>query len=451
MITQKIVSLLLLVFATIFITACTNQGNTKDSSTTENTNSTTTIDEKLLNDKIKPLIKVSGTTIFIDQGEEYNLLEGITGLDNLEGDITDKIQINYGNYNKDVPGTYEIFYFLTDLAGNVADSVSRIINVRDTAIYAAPPIYTETIPNEKPAPSMPPYFPGAWYHKVVSSRDAWYGIEGTITLPEMKITRYENDDYNNELDVDPNAKNLDNPSIYMGGNATTESDIGLSLSKGCIDSECNTLSKGSFVFRPFWRYITNMDTDAGGYDVHNGEYAVSCTGTGATKNCIANWHYKDTKYYYLPGDKVRMLIYSPKPNYLQMQIEVLEISTLPESVRIREEYGWEAPQNFKSPIFSSPGHGTGAYAEYKRVNAIDQVSNEGKPTIDTTTEVKEAIWHNTYLYRKIDGIMYRVPLTSRRSVYINSPSDGGFTSIDNGLEVNGGEIISIHPGRINEE
>ena len=33
--------------------------------------------------------------------------------------------------------------------------------------------------------------------------------------------------------------------------------------------------------------------------------------------------YKDTQYYYLPGDKLRIIVYSPKTNYLQLQIEVL--------------------------------------------------------------------------------------------------------------------------------
>jgi hypothetical protein len=92
-------------------------------------------------------------------------------------------------------------------------------------------------------------------HKV-SSKDKWVGIEGIITLPEVKIARYEGD-YNSELDVDPNAKNLDNPSVYMGGHALNESDVGLSFSKALIDVKNQTLSKGSIAFRPFCVYITS--------------------------------------------------------------------------------------------------------------------------------------------------------------------------------------------------
>jgi hypothetical protein len=417
--------------------------------TSETTNTT---EDPILKDTISPLLKIdsSAKSVVINQGEDYNLLDGITGMDNLEGNITNRIEMNIGNFDKNVPGVYEILYFLTDRAGNSATSLSKFVTVIDTSIYQAPPVYFGVIPNEQPKPSAPGVFSGAWYHKVVSSKDVWYGIEGTITLPTAKITRYENNSYNPELDVDPNAKNLDNPSIYMGGNATTESDIGLSFSKVCTDANCTNLSRGSIAFRPFWRYITDVETDAGGYDVHNGNYAVSCSGTSNYKNCIANWHFKYTEYYYLPGDKVRMLVYSPKPNYLQMQIEVIEKSTLPESIRMREEYGWNDPEDFKSPIFRSPGHGTGALAEYKRVNAIDQVNNEAKPTIETTTEVRTATWHEVYLYRKIEGTMYRVPMTSNRVAVVNAPHADRYTTTYDGVNTElGGEKIYIHPGYSN--
>ncbi|PKM61446.1 MAG: hypothetical protein CVU97_07165 [Firmicutes bacterium HGW-Firmicutes-21] len=353
--------------------------------------------------------------------------------------------MNINDYDPNVPGEYIIVYSLVDTAGNEADTVMRTINVRDTGIYTAPPVFLDAIEGEILNPETPALFGGAWYHKVVSSRDIWWGIEGTITLPEVTIKRYEGN-YNSELDVDPAGKNLDNPSVYMGGSAINESDVGLSFSRALINVEGQTLSNGCIAFRPFWRYITNEHQDAGGYDVHNGEYAVSVT----NNNCIANYHWRYTEYYYLPGDKLRIIIYIPEPNKMQLQIEVIEKSTLPDSVEIRERYGWKNPANFKSPIFHSPGHGTGINSEYKRVNAIDQVKNEGGTAISSQTEINNAIWHETYLYRKINGEMYRVPMGDNRRGVLSAPEQARFTTSYGGVDRDmGGEVITIHPGYTN--
>ena len=432
--TSGILVLGILLLMTLILTGC-------------NSNKLTPEEEAILNDTIPPIIQIQSTErhVTIRQGEEFDLLRGVRGIDNLEGIITDRIQMNKGNYDPNVPGTYEILYFLSDRAGNAAEVVVRTITVLNTAIFPAPPVYLGTIPNEAPKPNVPACFLGAWYNKVFSSKDRWMGIEGVVTLPEMKIERYDGN-YDPNLALNPNFRNLDNPSIYIGGFATTESDVGLSLSRVCLGENC-TLSTGGLAFRPFWRYITNRDFDEGGY-ASNRDYAVSCRdqGTSGFKNCIANWHFRDTQYYYLPGDKLRILIYSPEPNFLQLQIEVIEKSTLPDQVRLREENGWKDPENFISPKFRSPGHGTGGITEYKRVNAIDQAGNEGKPIIETTSFVDTAIWHETYLYREINGELHRVPLTRERAGVMQCPISDRFTSTFDGVDAHlGGEKIRIHP------
>ena len=79
------------------------------------------------------------------------------------------------------------------------------------------------------------------------------------------------------------------------------------------------------VLREPLRFLTETEQDVGGYDVHGGEYAVSANGN----NCIANYHWKYTEYYYLPGDKLRIVVYVPEENKMQLQIEVLEKSLTP--------------------------------------------------------------------------------------------------------------------------
>lgn len=444
----------------LLTTGCVPIGNTSHSSTpaetsdtasttdveTSDTATTTSAATSEIQDTMKPKLRLpaSEQIIVINQGDNFDLLSGITGSDETDGDITKSIQLNKGDYAPNIPGKYIVVYFLSDAAGNAADPVMRTIIVKDTKIFTAP-VFSGTINGEILNPKAPALFGGAWYHKVVSSKDQWIGIEGTITLPEVKIRRYDGA-YNTALDIDPAFKNLDNPSVYVGGNAKTESDVGLSFSRALIDVNTQKLSSGSIAFRPFWRYITSENQDVGGYDVHDGEYAVSANGN----NCIANYHWRYTEYYYLPGDKLRILIHIPEPNKMQLQIEVIEKSTLPSSIEMREKYGWKDPDDFKSPIFHSPGHGTGIKAEYKRVNAIDQVANEGKTAIASQTEVMGAIWHNTYLYREIDGKIYRVPMNESRRGVLSAPDNTKYTITFDGVDPDiGGEVITIHPGYSN--
>lgn len=301
-------------------------------------------------------------------------------------------------------------------------------------------IYPKEIEGERLFPKPHPVFGGAWYHKVVSSADKWLGIEGVITLPEVKLSRYKSE-RTNDFDVDPYAKSLDNPSVYLGGNAGAESDVGLSFSLGVIDKSINLISKGCVAFRPFWRYITETEQDVGGYDVHDGKYSVSANGD----NCFANAHWKFTENYYLPGDKLKISVFSPCENKLRLYIEVLEKSKLASSVEIREKYGWSDPADFESPLFASFGHGMGNDAEFKRVNAIDQSGNEGGIAIPTETTITNAVWHSTFLYRDVDGVIYRVPMNGARSAVTNAPTADAFVITRDENASLGGEAITIKP------
>ncbi len=390
-----------------------------------------------------PVLRINKSVreVTIKKGEEFDLMNGVTAKDDVDGKIVDRVEINDGGFDPNVPGVYTIGYFVTDSAGNAAEAVFRTITVVETEAMAAPPLWEGVIEGEKKNPAKPALFGGAWYYKVVSSKDKWVGIEATVTLPEIDINRY-NGSYDDSLAADPGVKNLDNPSVYLGGHAETESDVGLSLSKVALNAS-GTISTGNIAFRPFWRYITDEDQDLGGYDAHGGEYAVSANGN----NCIANYHWKYTEYYYLPGDQLRIIVYSPAPGKLQLQIDVLAVSTLPSSVETREKYGWKDPADFLSPIFTSPGQGTGMDAEFKRVCAIDQSGNEGGTAIATETLVKGVIWHETYLYREIDGTLYRVPMSEDRRAAIGAPYEDRFTVTHDGVDSSkGGEVVTIHPG-----
>ena len=285
--------------------------------------------------------------------------------------------------------------------------------------YHHAPIYKGPIKDEVPVGDTPSCFPGAWYRKVVSSQDSWLGIEATVTLPDFELDQNRYDQ--------TKEKFLDNPSVYFGGYAGAESDAGLTWTLVGETAECLKPSKESLAFRPFWRYI-------------HGE-----------QNTWENSDYRHPEHYYLPGDKLRISVFSPKPDYLQMQIEVLEKTTIPKYVERRKSWRIEndAPTHFITPPFPSIGHG-GKHAEFKRVNAIDQSGNEGKAAQPTNSQVFECIWHEVYLYREIKGEVVKVPFSRERQIQMACPSLDAFTikedHVDDSL---GGEIVAIHPGRTN--
>ena len=105
----------------------------------------------------------------------------------------------------------------------------------------------------------------------------------------------------------------------------------------------------------------------------------------------------------------------------------------------------DSPSDFYSPLFHSQGHGV-LPAEFKRVNSIDQFGNEGYHAKMTQATVSEALWHETYLYRKMEGKVYKVPMNKSRQVSMICPSEAAIQvkSLD---DSKGSESITIHPGK----
>jgi hypothetical protein len=272
-------------------------------------------------------------------------------------------------------------------------------------------------------------FAGAWYRKVMSSRDRWLGIEGVIRLGE-----FTPDDARHNLDG--KGRYMDNPSVYMGGNAKSESDAGLGLNLSYLSgdtSEPLDLSAPKRAYRPFWRYIYDEAVDVDG-NVH--------------RRSINSWNITEPEalmYYYFPGDLLRMKIYSPLPHYLQLRIEVIEPTTNPTYVALRRSYGLpdDRPSDFYSPIVRSEGHGVDL-AAYKRVNSIDQYGNEGFQAHATKARVSTATWEECWLYRLIDGELRKLPFTPDRQ-RANACPDGDAFTITVHEPMRGGERIAIHP------
>ncbi|MCF7927299.1 MAG: carbohydrate binding domain-containing protein [Candidatus Izimaplasma sp.] len=68
--------------------------------------------------------------MYVAVGEDFDALEGVTANDNIDGDITDEIQVLGETVDTTVPGTYNVVHTVTDEAGNWT-SVSRVVTVVD--------------------------------------------------------------------------------------------------------------------------------------------------------------------------------------------------------------------------------------------------------------------------------------------------------------------------------
>lgn len=205
-----------------------------------------------------------------------------------------------------------------------------------------------------------PCFAGAHYRKAVSSFDSWTGIGGLIKLGTPKTDEARLD----EKDKQP----LDNFSVYMGGNAGGKFEVDAGLTWEFTVDENGKRSERRNAFRPFWR------TQKAG-----------------------DWNSAPAKkeFYFYPGETVQMAVLVAGPKRLRL------IVTDGKSKMFQTE-------------FEAEGFVAGAPRQFKRVNAIDQRHNEGKPTQATKAEVTGAEWLQTVLIRGEGASAQQLPMTAAR-------------------------------------
>ena len=77
---------------------------------------------------IKPVISLVGQSeVSLELGTAYTDA-GATATDNIDGDITDSIEV-VNNVDINTVGTYSVTYNVRDTAGNSADEVTRVVNI----------------------------------------------------------------------------------------------------------------------------------------------------------------------------------------------------------------------------------------------------------------------------------------------------------------------------------
>lgn len=244
--------------------------------------------------------------------------------------------------------------------------------------------YNEIVPE-----ASLPCFAGAYYRKAVSSVDNWLGIEGKVVLPQI--------DYDS-IRVNPlkPGQFLDNFSVYLGGNSDgQETDIGLTWE--VIKDEAGNISSERKAFRPFLRRSSHKSGQ-----------------TALYKNAPA-----ESRYYWFPGDTVLITVQTVKEG-------ILKLTLAGNGKKYEEE-------------FESAGYSFTQKAQFKRVNAIDQVANEGKPVQTTKAKSIGAKWLNVSLFRYYKSDAIKVPMHPLRFTDMRCPQTSHFkigkTSEDSGENI----------------
>ncbi|GAB1416628.1 hypothetical protein MASR2M117_20340 [Paludibacter sp.] len=256
--------------------------------------------------------------------------------------------------------------------------------------------FQDFLPNEIRPGNTPNCFAGAYYRKILSSTDYWQGISGKVILPSIEFDP-------TRINPAKPSQYLDNPSVYIGGRADgQETDIGLTWE--VVMTENGGISADRRAFRPFYRWAGHSSS---GQESGYGNAPVA------------------EKHYFYPGDTV------------YMSVQIISDKTLRFIV---EGNG----KKFQKDIICN-GYTLSNRGEYKRVNAIDQVSNEGKPAQKTKTKVLGAKWIETNLYRNVNGKVSLIPFNLKRQIDMRCPESSHFSVLTSTeLSSKGGEEINIY-------
>ncbi len=234
-----------------------------------------------------------------------------------------------------------------------------------------------------------PCFAGAYYRKAVSSTDNWVGIEGKVILPHIFYDSAR-------VNLSKPGQFLDNFSVYLGGNSDgQEIDIGLTWE--VVKDDFENVSKERKAFRPFLRRTAHKSGQ-----------------TALYKNAPA-----EGRYYWYPGDTV------------SISVQMVEAGKLKLAVSGKGKMYEE--------LFDCAGYTFTQRAQYKRVNAIDQVANEGKPVQPTSARAVGAKWLNASLFRYYKSDALKVPMHQLRYTDMRCPDTKNFI-IEKSAEPSGESI-----------
>ena len=247
---------------------------------------------------------------------------------------------------------------------------------------------------EIPPLSALPCFAGSYHRKAVSSYDVWTGIAGFVRLgtPKTDATRVD------AADKQP----LDNFSIYMGGNAGGRYEVDAGLTWEFTVDANGRRSETRNAWRPFWRTST--------------------------------WNAAPARpeHYWYPGETVQMAV----------------IAIGPRKLRLVVADAGQQPKKIFQVDFDAAGFMAGVPRQFKRVNAIDQRGNEGKPVQPTAAEITGSEWMQTVVLRGAGADAKQLPMSASRFTDMRcGPANVVVTTSDASKGAERIDLFGTPPGR----
>jgi hypothetical protein len=230
-------------------------------------------------------------------------------------------------------------------------------------------------------------FDGAYYVKRASSHwSKWVGMEATVTLGTPV--------------VDPDrasGKRKDGFSTYLGGNVNNKREVDAGLSWDYVRNSDGEMDRKHFGWRPFYRNTS--------------------------------WHWVNKgDVYWSPGDTVNISLQVVAPGKLRMRIADDEPN----------------PKRKVEIDFRAHGWAEGKPLQFKRVNAIDQAGNEGRPVRPTDAKVTGSKWLETELLYRDGKEIKSVPMVPQRRARIETPHGHADVRASQQEKSRGGERIDIY-------
>jgi hypothetical protein len=260
--------------------------------------------------------------------------------------------------NKPDPGAISVGKdgFVLSANGEARKWILANLKVGDSVAISETKVVKNASGEVVPAASIP-CFAGAYYRKAVTSFDVWTGIAGIVKLGTPKI---------DETGLDEKDKTAARQFFGLYGRQRgrqTEVDAGLTWEFTLDENGKRSARRNAF--RPFWRTKTwNSAPD-------------------------------EKQFYFYPGETVQMAVIVAGPNKLRLIVSDGKAKTF-------------------QTDFDAEGFAPNIARQFKRVNAIDQRYNEGKPVQPTRAEIVGAEWLQTALLRGEGAGAKQIPMDKTR-------------------------------------
>jgi hypothetical protein len=235
---------------------------------------------------------------------------------------------------------------------------------------------------------------GSYYHKVTSAYGTFIGISAEIKLgePGEDPKRMSG----------PLKKSLDGFSAYLGGNVFGKHEVDAGMTWSITKDAHGNKDYQHKAWRPFWRDASWGNAPA------------------------------ESRYYWKPGDTVKMTLTEAGPDKLQLSIS---------------DVGPNPKRSF-TKIFAANGFDPQVLASFKRVDSIDQVHREGKSVLPTKATLLGVNWFNTeMLSEDSSGHKLMTPLDAAHRKVIEPLPYHVFALASDQEKRLGGERVDIYGSR----